>query len=259
MNNICVYSLRGIIDFVVTRDVTYVPTDAYEGAFAVTSSDGAIEYIANGAYSRVCKRRPCSCSRYVSLFLSHTVFDSIPDALKPFEPFDTCAGSGGGAMVMSASATVTVAKSFFLGCSTTNANGGSMAVISDTPLVADQTVLAVTDTVFGKSTTSHYGAINFASLSKASFTNIEIRAEDEDVESLSGIFFVSGGLMTCASTCPAGTYGNCTAADECFSCLLDKCTACPVSAVPSLWPYYPTDHSSVLMTSQSKRCFAFSL
>jgi len=130
---------------------------------------------------------------------------------------------------MSASATVSVTKSSFSGCSTTNANGGSIAVISDTPLVADQTVLTMTDTIIGKSTSTHYGAIKFASLSKASLTNIEITADDVDIESLSGTFFNSGGLITCVSTCSAGFFGNCTAVDDCFSCLIDECTACPVS------------------------------
>ena len=176
---------------------------------------------------------------FVSIFICKTTilqiltfcnqFDSIADALKPFEPFDTCAGSGGGAMHISASATVTISKSAFYDCVTTNTNGGTMALISDTPLEADQSVLTVTDTIFGKSTSSHYGAINFASLSKASFMNIEITAEDADVQSLSGVFFLSGGSMTCVSACAAGSYGNCTAVDDCFSCLIDECTACPVS------------------------------
>lgn len=146
-----------------------------------------------------------------------------------FEPFDTCSGSGGGAIIMSASAAVSVTKSSFSGCSTTNANGGSIAVISDTPLVADQTVLTMTDTIIGKSTSTHYGAIKHASLSKASLTNVEITADDDDIESLSGFFFNSGGSITCISTCPAGFFGNCTAVGGCSSCLIDECTACTVS------------------------------
>ena len=116
---------------------------------------------------------------------------------------------------------MTVSKSSFDGCSTTNANGGSIAIISDTPLEADQTVVIVANSTFGKSKSSHYGAITFASLSNASLTNIEITAKDDDIESLSGVFFMSGGLMTCVSTCPPGSFGNCSAVDECFSCLID--------------------------------------
>lgn len=131
-------------------------------------------------------------------------------------------------MHISASATVTVEKSTFAGCSTTNANGGSMTIISDTPLVTDQTVVTVSDTTFGESKSSHYGAVTFASLSKATLTNIEITAEDDDIESLSGVFFNSGGSMSCVSTCPAGSFGNCTAVDDCFSCRIDECTNCLV-------------------------------
>jgi len=108
-----------------------------------------------------------------------------------------------------------------------------MAVVSDTPLAVDQTVVTVTDTIFDKSTSSHYGAIQFAALSKASLTNIEITAKHSDIESLSGVFFNSGGSITCTSICPAGSYGNCTAVDDCFSCHIDECSICPVSLLLS--------------------------
>lgn len=164
----------------------------------------------------------------LSTTLPHAWFGVIADALSPYDPFDTCAGSGGGAMHMSASATVTVTSSSFTGCSTINANGGSVAIISDTPLEADQSVLTVTDTTFGASASSHYGAITFATLSKASLTNVEVTATDAEIQSLSGVFFNSGGSMTCTATCLPGSYGNCTAVNDCFSCLIDECTDCPV-------------------------------
>lgn len=178
---------------------------AYEGAFTITSADRSITYIKNGAFARVY-------------------------SLSPFEAFDTCSGSGGGAVHMSTAATVAVSNSTFTGCSTVNANGGTLAVVSDTPLTEDQTVLTVTDSTFGDSSSSHYGAIAFSTLSQTSFQNIEVVAKDANIDSLSGVFFNSGGSMTCTSTCFPGFYGNCTGVDDCFSCLIDECIACPAGS-----------------------------
>ena len=66
-------SLR-LIGIIVILILTFsIKTDSYEGAFTVTSMDGATSYISNGAFARVCKYSP-SCAYSCLYSATNTTF-----------------------------------------------------------------------------------------------------------------------------------------------------------------------------------------
>ena len=174
---------------------------SFESDFSLKSEDGLTSYVEHGVFGRVY-------------------------TFKPFGESDVCAGYGGGALHLSGGLIGSMRMCSFQGCRATNGNGGSLAVISSSVLVGEQTSLAIADSTFGSSVSTYYGSILYSAISPVAIENSQVLPA-ASLSSLTSDFFNSGGTMTCTSTCGFGYFGNCTAVDDCFSCLPGVCTACP--------------------------------
>ena len=100
-----------------------------------------------------------------------------------------------------------------------------MIVHSEFSLEPNTTTIAEFDEcLFSDMQSGYFGDWMYGSLS-------EIVVKDSHVESPeTGFTFTFGGEIECVSSCAPGYFGHCEAVDDCWSCDIGVCSACPVGS-----------------------------
>ena len=146
--------------------------------------------------------------------------------------YDTCEGPGGGAMFLDGGGNTSVHRCRFDGATATNGAGGVLAIRS-TELVDAKSSLDMRDCTVSGGVADYAGAMAYNVDSVMTVVNTFVNKSTMDV--IAGqsedIFYGLSEGYSCASACAAGHYGDCTAmglAGQCYSCVRDACSSCPV-------------------------------
>ena len=147
-----------------------------------------------------------------------------PATLRPLHP-----PPGGGAAYLTGGLRAEFFDTSFKRTSATNGNGGAVTVASefDKMNVTDRSAVDFVRCTFEDFEADFYGQAAFSSISQLRLVDSHIAAEP-GMALEAGTVFDFGTASDCQSGCGPGMYGTCVAIDNCFSCDIGTCTACPI-------------------------------